>query len=411
MALPTYQAVHNDPPKQDAKHPSGNCGLWFERFYDRYQYDFSETKESDASFSEWLKDFDHLSGDSELLDSAIQRQSQLVKSLDGAFALFKTDWHFVTGMGNPHPLENGFNWHPVLGVPYLSGASIKGLVRSWVESWQFEDSDLEEDKLKKMRSDQLFDWFGSDSKEPDTKSDTGKVIFFDAIPYKPVRLSNDIMTPHMGKWYADGGEFEALGSGDKADVIPGDWHSPKPIHFLAAKEPVFLFSFAVRNELFADEIDLDEVMRCLTDALEWIGAGAKTAVGYGQFYRDEKATDSLHREIDEAMEALAISAQQSAQLEGLSGLALELKQFSQKAGWETDKTAFTKPDGVEEWLNKLEETSDTDAVSYLCELVEIHFPGLLANPDKTKGKKNVPVFKQRPRDIAGRLLALKTSKD
>lgn len=408
MALPIYQSVHQQPPKHDAREPSGNCGLWFERFYDRYNHDFSETKDSDSAFAEWLQNFDHLSGDSELLDTAIQRQAQLLKSLGGASALFKTDWHFVTGMGNPHPLENGFSWHPVLGVPYLSGSSIKGLVRAWVESWQFEDSDLEETTLKQARSARLFDWFGSDSTSPDAKSDTGKLIFFDAIPYKPVRLAGDIMTPHMGKWYAEGGEIESTES--SGDVIPADWHSPKPIHFLAAKEPVFLFSFAARNELFVDEIDLDEVMQCLCDALEWIGAGAKTAVGYGQFYRDEKATDALHRDVDEALEALAISAQQSAQLEGLSGVVLELKQHSQQEGWEADKAAFTKPDAIESWLTKLEESPDNDAVVYLCELVDIHFPGLLANPDKTKGRKNQPVFKQRPRDIAGRLLALKSSK-
>lgn len=404
MVLPLYQSIHQSPPVHDANKPEGNCGLWFERFYDRYRGDFLETKDNDNAFQEWLKNFNHLSGDSELLETAINRQAQLAGDLGGAYAVFKTDWHFVTGMGNPHPLENGFNWHAVQGVPYLSGSGIKGLVRSWVESWQFEEGDPDNQKAKR-----LLDWFGSVSKDPDAESETGKVIFFDAIPYKQVRLSSDIMTPHMGKWYADGGSIEDVNR--QAEAVPADWHSPTPIYFLSAKEPVFLFSFAPRNDLVADEIDLDEVMQCLADALEWLGAGAKTAVGYGQFYRDEKATDSLHREINEAMEALAISAQQNAQLEGLSGLALELKQYSQQAGWESDKTAFTKPDDIESWLTKLEETSDAEAVTYLCELLNIHFPGLLANPDKTKGKKNVPVFKQRPRDIAGRLLALKSSKD
>ena len=403
MALPTYQAVHNYPPKQDAKNPSGNCGLWFERFYDRYKYDFSETKESDASFSDWLKDFDHVSGYSELLDSVIQRQSHLVNSLGGASAIFKTDWHFVTGMGNPHPLENGFNWHPVLGVPYLSGSSIKGLVRSWVESWQFEDGPIQE------KAKRLLDWFGSVSKNSVTEPETGKVMFFDAIPFKPVRLSSDIMTPHMGKWYADGGKFEELGSADKPDVIPGDWHSPKPIHFLAAKEPVFLFSFAVRNELFADEVDLDEVMQCLTDALEWLGVGAKTAVGYGQFYRDEKATQSLQKELDERLEALAVSVEKNAQLKGLSGIALELTQYVQEAGWRENKDAFTKPNDVEGWLEKLEADVNEQAILLMCELVDIHFPGLFTNPDKTSGKKKKPAFNQRQKDIAGRLLALKAS--
>ena len=422
MALPIYQSVHNAPPKHDPKHPEGNCGLWFERFYDRYNDDFSETKDVDTAFSEWLKNFDHLSGDSELLDSAIQRQSQLVSTLGGRSALYKTDWHFVTGMGNPHPLENGFNWHPVLGVPYLSGSSIKGLVRAWVESWAFEGDELEGSELeeadydkladtdpRKTKFKQLLDWFGSTGKKAGAKTDTGKVIFFDAIPFKPVRLTSDIITPHMDKWYADGGEIESVD--EEPEAVPADWHSPKPIYFLAAKEPVFLFSFAVRNELFSDEIDLDVVAKCLEDALEWLGAGAKTSVGYGQFYRDDKATDSLHREIDEAAEALTVAAEQSAQLEGLSGVALELKQHSQQADWESNKTAFTKPGDIESWLDKLEETRHEQAVEYLCELVDKHFVGLLANPEKTSGKKKKAVFNQRQKEIAGRLLALKSSKE
>ena len=397
MALPLYQSVHNTPPVHDPKQPEGNCGLWFERFYDRYTADFAKTKGADSDFQEWLKSFDHLAGDSELLDGAVQRQSHLVNTLGGASALFKTDWHFVTGMGNPHPLENGFQWHPVLGVPYISGSSIKGMVRAWVEAWLYEEGDSDNEKSK-----QLLDWFGSESKNSDAEPDTGKVIFFDAMPYKPVRLTSDIMTPHMGKWYAEGGDIKA-----QADVVPADWHSPTPIYFLAAKEPVFLVSAAPRNELVTDEVDLVEVMQCVADAFEWLGAGAKTAVGYGQFYRDDRATEAHQRELDEALEALAVSAKQSAQLEGLSGIALELKQHSQQAGWEEDKTAFTKPDEIEEWLTKLEADPDSEAVALMCELVDKHFSGLLSNPDKTSGKKKKPVFNPRQKDFAKRLNALK----
>jgi CRISPR-associated protein Cmr6 len=32
-------------------------------------------------------------------------------------------------------VENGFLWHPTLGVPYLPGAAVKGLVRAYVEHW------------------------------------------------------------------------------------------------------------------------------------------------------------------------------------------------------------------------------------------------------------------------------------
>lgn len=291
--LPLYREVRENPPIHDPRKPQGHSGLWFERFYDRYHPEFTDTKNDDDAFKDWLKTFDHRSGESELLDGAIERQALLIGALGGQFAVFKSDWHFVSGMGYPHPLENGFNWHPVWGVPYLSGASLKGLVRAWVEAWEFEDN------AAKERKEKLRHWFGSESKDGDdaNSQNTGEVIFFDAIPMQPVNLTADIMTPHMGDWYAKGGEISDVSR--DADKIPADWHSPKPIYFLSAREPTFLVSVAPRNEQVAANIDLDEVMECVALALEWLGAGAKTAVGYGQMRIDKRASRSLNHAIKE----------------------------------------------------------------------------------------------------------------
>lgn len=400
MALPLYQSLHQAPPVHDPMQPMGNCGLWFERFYDRYQADFKQAKESDNAFSEWLKTFNHLAGDSSDLEAAINRQSLLVKSLNGTEALFTSDWHFVTGMGNPHPLENGFNWHPVWGVPYLPGSGLKGLVRSWVEAWQFDEDNAEAQTQRKQR---LLDWFGSEEKHPDPAivPQTGKVIFFDAIPYKPVRLVSDIMTPHMDKWYAEGGSIENVQC--QAEAVPADWHSPTPIYFLAAKAPVFLISVAPRNEWGADEVDLGEVMQCISDALEWLGAGAKTAVGYGDFYQDEAATQRHQQSITDMAQAMVVAAEQSAQLAGLSGIGLALTQYAQQAGWTASKDAFTKPGEIERWLDKLEAEPDASAVVFMRGLMNQHFSGLLANPEKTRGKKNQAVFNLRQQALAKRL--------
>lgn len=406
MALPLYQSVCKSPPIHDPMKPAGNCGLWFERFYDRYKPGFTETKDNDNAFNEWLKTFNHLAGDSGDLDAAVTRQSLLVKSLCGTSALFATDWHFVSGMGNSHPLENGFNWHSVWGVPYLPGSGLKGLVRAWVEAWQFDEDDPEAQRQKKKR---LIEWFGSENEIPNSELEhqTGKLVFFDSIPYKPVRLVSEIMTPHMGKWYVDGGNIESIKN--QADVFPADWQSPTPIYFLAAKEPLFLVSVAPRNELVADEVDLNEVMQCIADAFEWLGAGAKTAVGYGDFYRDDAATQRHQQNIIEMEQEQAVAAEQSAQLKGLSGIGLALTQHSQQVGWSEDKAAFTQRGEIEAWLDKLEAERDESAVAFMCELVNKHFVGLLANPNKTKGKKNKAVFNDRQKSIAQRLKRLSAS--
>ena len=86
------------------------------------------------------------------------------------------------------------------------------------------------------------------------------------------------MTPHYAGW----AEKEP----------PGDWRSPTPIPFLvAAAGTPFLFGVLPRG----DDVDgaLDEVMSWLCSALAWSGSGAKTAVGYGRFRRDEPRTDEL----------------------------------------------------------------------------------------------------------------------
>jgi hypothetical protein len=77
------------------------------------------------------------------------------------------------------------------------------------------------------------------------------------------------MTPHYADYY---------GSGD----VPGDWLSPVPIPFLSvAAGTAFQFGIAPRT------IDGKEHLECvaewLKNALQWLGAGAKTAVGYGRF--------------------------------------------------------------------------------------------------------------------------------
>ena len=155
------------------------------------------------------------------------------------------------------------------------------------------------------KGDILLRWFGSESKklEEDKKqartddlpadgqqktgnaNHTGELIFFDALPVAPVKLDVDIMTPHMGKWYLDGGKIKNIDT--DSDKIPADWHDPNPIPFLAVQEAKFLFTIARRQ---GSNLDIAEVFACLDQALEYLGVGAKTQVGYGYMARDENAT-------------------------------------------------------------------------------------------------------------------------
>ncbi|MEI8209701.1 MAG: type III-B CRISPR module RAMP protein Cmr6 [Methylococcales bacterium] len=276
MVAPLYDGIDIPFKKPEEAH----SGLWFDRFFNRYDTNWDI---KDTAKPEWIKSMSGPVGQTGQLADFIKRQFSLVKQLHGTSQRYTTDWHFVTGMGNSHPVENGFSWHPTLAVPYIAGSAVKGLVRAWVEL--NEDKLLDDDKAARLKS-----WFGTEKKD-DVAEQAGDFIFFDAIPEQRPSLIADIMTPHMGKWYSDGDENRDL----KPEALPADWHEPIPVTFLAVKQAQFIFSIAPRK--VQQQTQLTEVFKALEQALEWLGAGAKTGAGYGYMTQD----DSFSKEMDEVL--------------------------------------------------------------------------------------------------------------
>ena len=93
--------------------------------------------------------------------------------------------------------------------------------------------------------------------------------FLDAIPDgRPVPVVVDVMTPHVKPYY------DRLAAGS-AFVPPAEYHSPVPLTFLTVRG-----GFAV--DLYgASAKDVELAAQWLTEAGEELGAGAKTAAGYG----------------------------------------------------------------------------------------------------------------------------------
>lgn len=251
---------------------SGHAGLWWDKFCNRWSKDGAWSlaavringREVNPKL-EWIGDLTgRPAGDPERLTEAVIRVEDLLDALGGVVRRFRTEGRFVTGMGREHPVENGFTWHPTLGVPYLPGSSLKGMLRAWVKQWKG-DGD---------RKEALGRIFGPEDKDA---KHVGSVVFFDAIPWEPVRLEADVMTPHYAPYYQ---------SDDKNP--PADWCGPTPIPFLTvAAGQGFLFAVAPRRR--EDAADLARVLTWLEEALAWMGAGGKTAAGYGRFVPDQKA--------------------------------------------------------------------------------------------------------------------------
>lgn len=281
MSLPFYQSGAAAAPQSSI---SAHTGLWYTRFYDAFDpHDWSVGDEGKRG---WIDKTIRIgpSGNAEQLQNLVQRQHKLCKALGGICAQFETDGSFVTGMGLSHPVENGFTFHPTLGVPYLPASGVKGLLRGWVEGWM---DDANTSKTVER-------WFGA-AKDNDSKAEegAGHLIFFDALPNQPVHLACDVMTPHMGQWYENGADISVA---NFAAAAPADWHSPVPVPFLVVKSAT-TFHFMVAPRKVGDaaldsqtQADVAVAMQELKKALEWMGAGAKTAAGYGRMM-ERKAAD------------------------------------------------------------------------------------------------------------------------
>ncbi|MFQ3667195.1 MAG: type III-B CRISPR module RAMP protein Cmr6 [Sphingomonadaceae bacterium] len=208
---------------------------------------------------------------------------------------------FTTGLGNEHPLENGFAFLNPYGLPYLPGSGVKGVLRQaarelakgewgkkrgWDEALDYE---ITIDR-KPVRLSMLDVLFGRESADGDTEHVRGALTFWDVLPQiKGDSLMVEIMTPHQSHYYQQKRDRRA---GDSTS--PHDSGQPNPISYLTVP-PGSGFAFHV----VCDSAHLTRLAPALLDddngkprwqtlmttafehAFQWLGFGAKTAVGYG----------------------------------------------------------------------------------------------------------------------------------
>ena len=195
--------------------------------------------------------------DGQLLEAIHTRQTQILTQWRGGGRGTELqrvlETRFTTGLGGPHPTEVGFSFDRSVGVPYLPGSSVKGLVRAAARL--YEDSVMEETL------------FGPDQVEQDRDAKIGDLVFLDAYPTTLPRLKIDIINCHHSKYYAGGPEF------------PSETEDPIPVYFLAVDSGVqWTFRLLSRSGEHTKR-----GARLLAFGLTELGAGAKTAVGYGSF--------------------------------------------------------------------------------------------------------------------------------
>ena len=164
-------------------------------------------------------------------------------------------------------LENaGICLHPIYGFVYLPGTGLKGMARAYAET------------VAGAPKEEVEAVFGNEPGEPiKIHQRAGAVVFHDAWPQQWPCLIADIVNNHHPSYYQ--------ARPDDNTHAPGDWENPVPVYFLAVA-PGTAFSFALaprRPDASEGKKYLQLARDWLVGALCHLGAGAKTAAGYGGF--------------------------------------------------------------------------------------------------------------------------------
>jgi len=295
---------------------------------------------------------------------------------------------FMTGLGIEHPLENGFAFLNPYGLPYLPGSGVKGVLRtaaSELASGDWGDS-------AGWHTDAIDALFGNepanstdaptDAPTDDPKRRRGALVFWDVIPDVGAgkALQLDIMTPHQSHYYQDG-------------TPPHDSGQPNPIVLLSVP-PASRFRFHVhcrpgllRNtqpQLLADNAWQQLLEAAFRHAFDWLGFGAKTAVGYGHMAIDDRAQQQRQKQA-------AIEAREQ-ELTKLTEDQRALLRFTELL--DTDTASKGKGPSGEVWdeLRDLVDSADnwpTESRETLKALAERTFQHLAVNRKKTKAAKTL----------------------
>ncbi len=314
----------------------------------------------------------------ELLDALRGRQEALFGAYaEGLRISALSTAPFATGLGNEHPVKNGFSFLTPYGLPYLAGSGVKGVLRRASEELalfprEYAGETLTPTPLPEGEGLTLLDvwwlfgfegasgaWWPLTGKEeknlpeeakagrdalhgrfldhctkladrpdlpaficrvlPPGKDRTryladprqfldevdnlrggiqsrGALTFWDVFPKPPKRsLSVEIMTPHYTDYYQHGG-------------TPNDAGQPNPIPFLAVPSGAS-FDFYVTCAAQGLPEVLRQSWKALLQAIfdhafDWLGFGAKTAVGYGVMGRDRSAEEARREALRAAAEQL-----------------------------------------------------------------------------------------------------------
>ncbi|MBN1873208.1 MAG: type III-B CRISPR module RAMP protein Cmr6 [Anaerolineae bacterium] len=254
----------------------------------------------------------------------IQRWRETALSQGAALCKMTPEWRFITGLGAKTALEVGFTFHRLYGFPIIPGSGLKGLTRmaalfEIAEMLSIEGLGLQrtrellEQKQKTpFQKLEIFLLANDERMQESTASNArvkerllheeqqalvnlklergltalesnkvtifrrifgtqyaeGEIVFLDAVPAELPTLEVDVMNPHFPEYYQN-------------NQFPTDSQSPRPVFFLTVGQTPFWFAVGRRSQVGAELQTI--ALNWLKYGLTKLGAGAKTAAGYGYF--------------------------------------------------------------------------------------------------------------------------------
>jgi len=278
----------------DSNCTNANFGLMFNKYLDYGDIKGSLVPEAKETPKKLIRQFN----ESKIMAADVLKRLH-VQQADFCKAMTKAGWvpfvfhvrlvsPFVSGLGVAHPTETGMVLDHICGMPFIPVSSQKGVLRiaHIVNSLKDENGDwLSEEILKQKQivnedmawnedgvSKTLFGCGG------DREALAGQLIILDAYPLKPPELKEEIINPHYSEYYQG-----------KRDRGPTEDQRPIPVKFLVVKNGAeFVFRSLLRmpfgNAPIKDQNTLIRaIRRNLHQAIEEIGIGAKTSLGFGRF--------------------------------------------------------------------------------------------------------------------------------
>ncbi len=358
--------LYNDPilNQMNACPQDANLGLWYDKFCDTWTESGQANRKLENNKKLWIekairsqKDLSKQKEIHILQHEAVKRMENLVTVKKGKLLFMKTDSRFITGLGNSNPIENGFAWHHTLGTAYIPGSSVKGIVRNWVQEW----TGTEDEEVLRI--------FGSIKKDQGER--VGSVIFFDALVIEPAKLEIEMLTPHFSKYYKD------------KRNSPVEWYAPTPIPYMVvAKDQTFVFGVAPQKNDEQGQKDVAKVAGWLKEALEWTGAGAKTAIGFGRFSED------FRRKAEREQEIASRERERQRKIKQAQMTPIQREMFEDGYEDEKNKSLFMEQ-MTKKWLIRMESEKISDEEKKeIAELLAKWYQEKLEKQWKKPNKKN-----------------------